>query len=196
MFIYGGYVESQHRFCSDVYNLNLKTMKWRIMEARGESPRYRDFHTSTGTKNKLKWSTISRIPHLEFKSLSIFFSIFQPLVTRSLCSAVGAAQSICTFPRENSTATKWCVSTSRLATGPGWQRCQTNPIRTAMECPKADDLTRHSTSKAASLSLEDSIPGVLNELLKDDLSYCELWFLFQFQNWPAQERPLGVQSWQ
>ena len=117
-------------------------------------------------------------------------------MTRSLCLAVGAAPLICTFPRENSTATKWCVSTSRLASGPGWQRCQTNPIRTAMECPKADDLTRHSTSKAASLSLEDSIPGVLNELLKDDLSYCELWFLFQFQNWPAQERPLGVQSWQ
>ena len=89
-------------------------------------------------------------------------------MTRSLCLAVGAAPLICTFPRENSTATKWCVSTSRLASGPGWQRCQTNPIRTAMECLKADDLTRHSTSKAASLSLEDSIPGVLNELLKEN----------------------------
>jgi len=53
MFIYGGYVESQHRFCSDVYNLNLKTMKWRIMEARGESPRYRDFHTSTAIGDKI-----------------------------------------------------------------------------------------------------------------------------------------------
>jgi len=53
MYIYGGYVESAHQFCSDVYKLDLDQMVWRLVPATGESPKYRDFHTATAIGKKI-----------------------------------------------------------------------------------------------------------------------------------------------
>jgi len=53
MYIYGGYVESAHQFCSDVYKLDLNAMDWRVIPATGESPKYRDFHTATAIGQKI-----------------------------------------------------------------------------------------------------------------------------------------------
>jgi len=53
MYIYGGYVESAHQFCSDVYKLDLVNMAWQLVRAVGESPKYRDFHTATAIGKKI-----------------------------------------------------------------------------------------------------------------------------------------------
>jgi len=53
MYIYGGFVETEHQFCGDVYKLNLKEMEWHMLVTRGALPAYRDFHTATAIGNKM-----------------------------------------------------------------------------------------------------------------------------------------------
>lgn len=53
MYIFGGFEDDIQQFIRDVHCLDLDTMKWKYIQTYGESPAYRDFHTSTAINDKM-----------------------------------------------------------------------------------------------------------------------------------------------
>ncbi|CAL4067127.1 unnamed protein product [Meganyctiphanes norvegica] len=53
MYIFAGYLEPTESYTQDVHALDLQTLTWSYVEALGDAPMYRDFHTATGFDNKM-----------------------------------------------------------------------------------------------------------------------------------------------
>ncbi|XP_071799387.1 kelch domain-containing protein 3-like [Asterias amurensis] len=54
MYIFGGFTDGRIQcYSNTVFSLNLKEMEWRYINAKGEIPHWRDFHTAAANKHQM-----------------------------------------------------------------------------------------------------------------------------------------------
>lgn len=53
MVVFGGFEEEFQRFSQETFALNLNTLEWREVRAKGVAPPWRDFHTATPIGNRM-----------------------------------------------------------------------------------------------------------------------------------------------